>query len=287
MLATIDPRGYHEDSRFQRTSPVSSQTQAILECSDPVVSIFHEWGIVWDAKFLESHFGIVPGVMTADWMMQYRVGLSIHAFTRTFLLSIAPWMYIQKWADSGVVQVVWNGKVLAKMDYQQSGIVFENFTLPDDFPIIIDTWEWKDWIPHGDEFRFCDKIGYQGDILCGEWEVTNQYIWENDKIPFWQIEEACAQMMLWAYRKKSWEESGYGTYAEANTKWSKDFDSLMRWLKKWDKIRCIGKAEEIKDEKEKMKQFRFLYSCYIWENLLFQWNIVWNCIPKKVWERHF
>jgi hypothetical protein len=287
MLDTLSPVPPHQSITPQRTSPVSSQNQDIIESRNPIKILFPESGLVWDSKLLESHFGIVPGVLIAEWMMQHRGGLPIHTFTRRFHHPIAPWMYVQKWIDNWVVKIVWDGKIIADMNYRTNETIFEDFRLPDDFSSIVDGWQWVDWIPHGEDFRFCDKIGYQGDILYGEWGVTNQYIWENDKIPFWQIEEACAQMMLWAYRKKSWEESGYGTYAEANTKWSKEFDILMKWLKKWDKIHCSGRAEEIKDERQKVKQLRFIYSCYIWEKLLFQWNIIWNCIPKKVWERQF
>lgn len=277
------------------THSISSYPQSasdILENRNPVVSIFWDNSTVRHVSFLDSHFGIVPWVIIGTWMMENRDCLPIHVFKRKFIKPMKPWMEIIKWMDRGDIKVIsrnTNGmyEVIAEMaSTMWKEVEFWDYSMSDDIENI--TLEpGKDWVPHGDKFRFCDTVGTHSDMLIGEYNLWSEYIDRKGLVPFWQAEEACAQIMLWAYRTTKWEDAAYGTYAEANTKWSINFPEMIKNLKPWQKLCCTWVAEEIKDEKDRVKQIRFRYSCTIDGALFFQWNIVGNAISKKMWDRTF
>lgn len=256
---------------------------------------------VWSSRILSSHFSgmpLMPWVLSTKLLMDlehYPIS-TIHNIKRKFLKAIPPGTTLKKrddWetASLGTAPISEFGN--EEPVYQQFTPLTQ-FTSSTEFPVFeykkpenlssyrLD--EGKKWIPHGDDFRFVDKVGVNWDTLIGVYKTTDIYT-ENGKIPFWLIEESCAQSMLGALRLWKDENADYGTYSEAESRGSNEFAQMVESVKPGSLITCVWKCFPIQDEKGRTTQFRFQYSCYIEERLLFQGNIIGNAISRKAWER--
>lgn len=240
-----------------------------------------------DSPILQSHFQwmpVLPWVLSSHLLhtlLSSEDNNSIHHYKRTFHNPIRPGIHISQGTENKTALVDENWNILTAFSSSEN---FPEFS--SEMPSQIEmNRKGGEWVPHGDDFRFVDIVWFDENQLFWEYLTTEKYLTESGNVPFWLMEESCAQMMLGAYRASQWVESGFGTYAESETRWSPNFIEISNNLEPWMQIKCTGKCLPIQDAKWRVSQLRFQYSCFVDGELFFQWNIVGNLIPKKLWER--
>lgn len=282
------------DEDFARGGKIQAKVQTHVSKrigQENPMSLFYpkgKWYNIDSSKILDSHFGIVPAVLSVELMRrwgQYEVS-TLHNMKRSFFKPIKQGTTVTiDTTERNIFLRNDQGDIYAQFESSQTFPDFQ-YTIPKE------TRDIKNhiaelWVPHGKDFRFADIVWVSQDLLIGTYTLTTTYSnWVENLIPFWLIEESCAQIMLGALRSKNGSESPYQTYAQSETRGSENFNTLLKELKPGARITCVGKDFPVEND-PKNRKVQFQYSCYINDTLFFRWNIEGNNIPKKVWMGQF
>ncbi len=254
---------------------------------NPYGEIFvNEQSPIFDSHFWWK-FPIVPWVLLSE-LFRDRLGWlwAVWSIYTEFLQPIRPGAQLKLRDDGGKFTIM---SQIAPIEWKEVAYMSSSTARKPQFTDFsfhntnVDDWvDWAEWVPHGDNFRFVDIVGWSdhNGTYVYQWKYfPKESDFQDGKIPFWLLEECGAQCILWAKRALDCKNSSYSTYKS----------SLIQPV--WD---MIGNIQKINDSseirvmwtvKEDARTATTHYTLFADDMPIFHAIIEWNIISSRAWDR--